>query len=523
MFLFKHFSRSSKKSETEQKPPSIHPRFSHLNNDNNNNNNKKINDVAVRRRDEKDDVFSVKSVSAKKSQQSLSDRSHLYRITETSAFKQEHPFSSSPDIWMSGSSKPISIPHGKIARSRKSISPVSSFSQDSFENDQVVQTVSEITNLSGKKAESPFTRRRLTKSNVTEVPHASIQQQYPQTQPPHPSSSNVQAKNSDESLTPFERTMVMGTSGYYTEYDESSTEHEDDFWFKSVRPMEKETKLFIGELKRPIQKDNGQWVTVVIKKQKFREENGISKYRSLHESNVHRFLSDAIFASNKGYPFIVSFIGHTAIHEENLHFIIMEYCTHGTLLDFINEKAISASTPILRMLLHDVALGLCFIHEKNIAHRDMKLENIFLTWDKKRRRLVAKIGDFGHACQIFKETMDTYTLCSADYAPPELFLNILHNSMLGDLWSYGVCLYASFERHFPFTINRNQYGTFHLPDAYKELKFGEYEFQYSWMSGNDKFINLIEKLIVYNPVCRLKMEDVLNHPFFLEIKIPLIF
>jgi hypothetical protein len=512
MFLFKHFSRSNKKPELEQKPPSIHPRFSHLNKDSNGDTS------VVPLKNEKKSAFEGKSSSVKQSQPSLSDRSHLHRITEASALKQEHPFISSPDIWMSGSSKPISIPHGKITRSRKSISPVSSFSQDSFENNQVVQTVSEIGNLSGKKAESPFTRRRLTKSTITELSHMSTQQQNSK-----PSSSNVQAKNSDESLTPFERTMIMGTSGYYMEYDESSTEHEDDFWFKSVRPMENETNLFIGELKRPIQKDNKRWVTVVIKKQKFLEENRISKYRSLHESNIHRFLSDAIFASSKGYPFIVSFVGHTAIHEENLHFIIMEYCNRGTLLDFINERVISASTPILRMLLHDVALGLCFIHEKNIAHRDMKLENIFLTWDKKRNRVVAKIGDFGHACQIFKETKDTYSLCSADYAPPELFLGIPHNSILGDLWSYGVCLYASFERHFPFVIDRNKFGTFHIPEAYGSLKFGEYEFQYAWMSGNEMFIDLIGKLITFNPICRLKMEDVLKHPFFLEIKIPLIF
>lgn len=498
MFIIKHFSRfNNKKQQLEQKPPPVHPRFIDLNN------------TGVKRDGSKKVGAAITSI--EKPQQSLSDRSHLSRNVEPSGFKQEYPFYSSPDIWHQPS-KPISIPlKENNIRSRKSISSTSSFSHDSYENELVIQTLSHEDGICEDKQESSsFTRRKLVKSDIIA------------TQSQASSSSNVQAENSFESLTPFEKTMILGIGRQYDDYEDSFTEY-NDFWFKNVKPMEGETKLFTGELKNPIQRGEEVWVKVAIKKQNFFEKNPISNFRALHESNMHRFLSDPIFSLNRGYPFIVSFVGHTAFHEKNLHFILMEYCTNGTLLDFINKKPVSASTPVMRMLLHDVAFGLCFIHENGIAHRDLKLENIFLTWDKQRSRLVAKIGDFGHACQIFPETMDNYSLCSIDYAAPELFMNIMHNSILGDLWSYGVCLYASFERYFPFAIDRNSPGACYPPKEYKGLKHGKHVHRYSWMSGNLKFINLIEKLLLFNPKERLKMEKVVDHPFFEEIKIPLIF
>ena len=42
----------------------------------------------------------------------------------------------------------------------------------------------------------------------------------------------------------------------------------------------------------------------------------------------------------------------------------------------------------------DIAEALSYIHQHDLAHRDIKSANILLTWDKELERVRAKIADF---------------------------------------------------------------------------------------------------------------------------------
>ena len=76
------------------------------------------------------------------------------------------------------------------------------------------------------------------------------------------------------------------------------------------------------------------------------------------------------------------------------------------------------------------------MHSKNILHRDIKTQNIFITKDG-----ILKLGDFGISRELESRDQKAATSCGTPIVmSPEVCLGLPYDTK-ADVWSLGVILY----------------------------------------------------------------------------------
>jgi serine/threonine protein kinase len=165
---------------------------------------------------------------------------------------------------------------------------------------------------------------------------------------------------------------------------------------------------------------------------------------SAEESNsVDRHLREARAASALNHPHICSI--HDIGEAEGLRFIVMELLEGQTLYKRIAGKPLEIDVAV--ELAIQIADALASAHDKNIIHRDIKTENIFVTTREQAKMLdfgLAKLADppsTGGATQTaLNVTMPGSVMGTVSYMSPEQALGKELDPRT-DIFSFGVVLY----------------------------------------------------------------------------------
>ena len=189
---------------------------------------------------------------------------------------------------------------------------------------------------------------------------------------------------------------------------------------------------------------------------------------------------------------------------------------------------------IAKLYAYQMMLSLKYLHSKGIAHRDIKPQNILV--EPKTNKI--KVCDFGSAKKLIQGQKSISYICSRFYRAPELIFGATDYTNQIDVWSMG-CVISELvlgRPMFPGATTSDQLveiirilGTPTKDDIcsmnphFKDHKFPDvkpipFEKLFKNRIIPEHFLDLLSKLLVYNPQIRLTPEKALEHAYFDEIK-----
>lgn len=130
--------------------------------------------------------------------------------------------------------------------------------------------------------------------------------------------------------------------------------------------------------------------------------------------------------------------------------LIFEYCPGIDFFNYIKDTHPSIKDEIL--YFKQFVEGVSYMHNRGVAHMDLKLENIMIDDVHKK----VKIIDFGNS-KVFHDSLHINTVIpekgihgSLPYIAPEEFLKTEYNPEKSDVWSVGIILFEIVYHLFPW-------------------------------------------------------------------------
>lgn len=233
----------------------------------------------------------------------------------------------------------------------------------------------------------------------------------------------------------------------------------------------------------------------------------------------------------------------TGKHRRDVYLnLVMEYVPENLYQTIRTHVRAKQTIPFIhtKVYAYQICRAIAYINRLGICHRDIKPQNILLDPSSH----IVKACDFGSAKVLVKGEKNTAYICSRYYRAPELIFETTSYTTMIDVWSVG-CVIAEIFLGEPLfqggtsldqlvqiiqvlgspskedilAMNHN-YTTFRFPHV-KPLEWNVV-FQHITYNGDNipsEALDLISKMLIFNPDKRLTMMGALAHPFFDDLRV----
>jgi len=217
-------------------------------------------------------------------------------------------------------------------------------------------------------------------------------------------------------------------------------------------------------------------------------------------------------------------------------YVVMEYVEHE-LRDLMEHTDYQFKMSEIKCLMKQLLLAMEYLHSRNIVHRDLKTSNILYS-----NKGILKVCDFGLARKYVGRKEYTPTVVTLWYRAPEVLLGNSKYDLAIDMWSVG-CIFAELILREPLFMGQKEADQIDLIfknlgtptngnwPGWKDLKNASYFTAKTYPGGklkerfvnklgecplNEQAMNLLEKMLFYDPSKRITAGEALKHPWFKE-------
>jgi len=187
---------------------------------------------------------------------------------------------------------------------------------------------------------------------------------------------------------------------------------------------------------------------------------------------------------------------------------------------------------LVRSYMYQINDAILFCHKRRVLHRDLKPQNLLIDDNG-----VIKIADFGLGRAIgIPVRVYTHEVVTLWYRAPEILLGSHRYSCHIDIWSLG-CIFAEMATKKPLFQGDSEIdqlfrifrvlktptetlwpGVSQLPDFKANFpKWTTYCLEKHLKNLSDDGIDLLKKMLVYDPNKRISAKAIATHPYFKKV------
>nr|CAB3236238.1 death-associated protein kinase 2-like [Phallusia mammillata] len=201
-----------------------------------------------------------------------------------------------------------------------------------------------------------------------------------------------------------------------------------------------------------------------------------------------------------GHKNIISL--HEVYESNNEVVLILEMVAGGELFDFLSDKEYLTEPEAVAFMIQ-ILNGMDYLHERNIAHFDLKPENIMLL-NKDAEPHNIKLIDFGLAQRITPGMEYKNMHGTPEFVAPEI-IAFEPIGLPADCWSIGVITFILLSGCSPFLGDDKS-------ETFENITRVDYEFDDEYFADtSDLARDFIQHLLVKDQRKRFTIKDCLNH------------